>query len=146
MTGTERATAYNIFLHERQLCCWCKKKDARTEAGRWYCAECAAKQRNCNRRVAEGRKQKGVCCRCGRPVQAGSRMCPSCQAYHRDKKRERDSRRRTAGICLCCEGPALPGRCMCARHLEDARQRALERYRRLKAKAPQQKYNKQPEV
>lgn len=122
---------------EMGLCPRCGQEDAYTMAGRYYCAECAEKAMESQRRHPKSEEQKkqkaltdkirkekkiaeGYCVRCvTRKPAAGYRTCPVCIAktkerYQRNQDPEINWPRGANGICyICNKTPAAPGYKVC---------------------------------
>lgn len=122
----------------QKRCRECGKRDAYTENGRLYCAECRervnernrnlspehrAKKAEAKKALKEKRKAEGICPACGkRKMTKGFLSCDVCRAAHRldmQKSRRKKglmSRDEAADlrICVhCLKAPAVEGRKYC---------------------------------
>jgi len=126
------------WRREHHICTTCGKRDA--AIGFVQCPECQQRRADYNDQwtknnpdkiAAEGRKrkaerkQKGLCPKCGKPIDGKHALCENCHK----KKRARDKRRyaRTYvkrvhidGFCVCCGEKAVPGKKLCKQHYDSA--------------------------
>lgn len=121
-------------LKELHLCHDCKKKDAYTMAGRYYCADCSEKRRmyikarraDTVKRQSELQKQHErieklkqdhKCIWCGKAVYNGKRLCPTCgEKSRRWWKQYRGLNPRELGVICwqCNKNPCADGHKLCA--------------------------------
>ncbi len=99
--GTMDSREYRKMQHR---CRECGKRDAYTESGRLYCADCRERANELHRVVTdeqkarkaagekalrEKRKSEGICPKCGkRAISAGYLCCDVCRAKNRNRMRK----------------------------------------------------------
>lgn len=103
----ERLRSNRAYLKSQHRCTKCGKRDERTEAGRYLCQRCAAKELE---------------------YQAARRRAMTLEQRHRERLRERARKaaRRAAGICPNCGGALDREGSICSKCLARYRARRKE--------------------
>lgn len=123
MTNAEYLRALRAKAVAEGKCYSCRARPARV--GARYCDECFQRRADHVKTVAYKK-----CVVCFADVRGrGTQTCAECSAKQRRRNAERREELLREGSCTRCGAQVNPGNTMCVRCLDDARDRAIARYR-----------------